>query len=432
MNRRHETLERLAAERPPQLDVVDEARRRRDLAGILATGGDRDRLAGNGRPGGRARPPRGRRRLVLRTALAAALAGAVVVAVAVVPDNRSGRGGGRAAPATRAPARAATPKDLADPRSSAFLLASATRLLRGPASPAGPYWYMRVRNLVLTSADAFSRQPRGLRFQVRIESTAESWMPRHQGTGHLVDPASLGDVKIGFPTARDRAAWRAAGSPRIDYPPAGVGRAEDVPGTILEVDVPGSRPLSVDQFLRLPTDPPRLEAKIRSLRRVALEGRKVQQGGRSTFVFDTRKVPVTDGMVFETVAGWLASAPTTTKLQASLYRVIAGLPGVRYEATATDQAGRHGVAISMLQPSPRGSDPSAGRFRTRLIINPASGQLLASEQVVVTPGRSRAGAPAYPAGTIVSAQAFLARHWTDGPGPHGWPTNPPGAVTPKG
>jgi hypothetical protein len=431
MNRRHETLERLAAERPPQLDVVDEARRERDLAAILATGDDRERLAGNGRPGDRARLPRERRRLVLRTGLAAALAGAVAIALAVAPNDRSGQGGGRAAPAARAP-RAATPKDLADPRSSAFLLASATRLLQGPASPAGPYWYMRVRNLVLTSADAFSRQPRGLHFQVRIESTAESWMPRHRGTGHLVDPAGLADVKIGFPTARDRAAWRAAGSPRIDYPPAGVGRAEDVPGTILEVDVPGSRPLSVDQFLRLPTDPLRLGARIRALRHVAFEGRRVQRGGRPTVVFDARKVPVTDGMVFETVAGWLASAPVGPRLQASLYRVIAGLPGVRYEGSATDQAGRRGIGISMLQPRPRGSDPAAGSLETRLIINPASGQLLASEQVVVSPGRSRASAPAYPAGTIVSAQAFLARHWTDGPGPHGWPTNPPGTAAPRG
>jgi hypothetical protein len=432
MNRRHETLERLAAERPPQLDVVDEARRQRDLAGILATGSDQDRVSRNGHPRGHARPLAGRRRLVLRTALAAALTGAVVIALVIAPNARPDRGGTGAAPATRAPGQAATAKDRADLHSRSFLLASATRLLQRPASPAGPYWYMRVRNLVLTSADAFSRQPRGLHFQVRIESTAESWLPRHHGTGHVVDPASLGDVKIGFPTARDRAAWRAAGSPRIDYPPAGVGRAEDVPGTILEVDVPASRPLSVDQFLRLPTDPPRLEAKIRALRHVALEGRRVQENGTTKVVFEARKVPVTDGMVFETVAGWLASAPASLKLQASLYQVIAGLPGMHYEGNATDRAGRHGIAISMLQPRPHGSDPSAGRFKTRLIIDPASGQLLASEQVVAEPGRSRGDAPTYPAGTIVSAQAFLARHWTDGPGPRGWPTNPPGVVTPKG
>jgi hypothetical protein len=68
----------------------------------------------------------------------------------------------------------------------------------------------------------------------------------------------------------------------------------------------------------------------------------------------------------------------------------------------------------------------------RLIINPATGQLLSSQQVVVKPARAGARGQSHPVGMVVSAQAFLAKNWTNGPGPDGWPTNPPGVVAPKG
>jgi len=291
---------------------------------------------------------------------------------------------------------------------------------------------MRIRNLVVTSADAFSRHPRGLQFEVRIESTAESWTPRHLGTGRSVDPASLDDIKISPPTAKDRAAWLAAGSPKFDYPPAGVGRVEELQNVQLQIDMPGRGPLSVDEFLRLPADPDRVEAKISALLSQRVDERKVRKADGSIGIITGRahNVQVTDADLFNAVAGWLAVAPLTPKLQAALYTVIAGLPGVRYEGEANDLVGRHGIAISMMRPDADEYEPEV--FEDRLIINPATGQLLANQQVVVKPVWVGSGSTGHKVGMIVSAQAFLARNWTNGPGPDGWPTNPPGVVTPKG
>jgi hypothetical protein len=178
-----------------------------------------------------------------------------------------------------------------------------------------------------------------------------------------------------------------------------------------------------------------LEAKIRALLSKRADYRKVRKADGQVGAVTTRRytAPATDAEVFSAVAGWLASAPVTPKLQAALYTVIAGLPGVRYEGAATDPVGRRGTAIAMLQPPPRG--PGADEqevYKQRLIINPATGQLLASQQVVVKPAPAGARGPGHPVGMVVSAQAFLARNWTNGPGPDGWPTNPPGVVTPKG
>jgi hypothetical protein len=448
----HQTLELLAAARPAQLDVVDEARRQRDLAAILATpGAGADQGARLGRRG-RGRRAAGRdavallprrRRPLLRAGIAAALvaavAGAAVVAPRVLPDRMGGHqvqaggaGAGHPGQPSRSGQRGATPRPAADPQGRAFLLASADRILRVTPPPEGPYWYLRIRNTVVTSADAFSRHPRGLRFQVRIESTAESWMPKHRGTGHSVDPASLDDIEIGFPSARDKAAWRAAGSPKIDYPPAGVGRAEDIPGTILEAPLDGAAPLSVDQLLRLPTDPVLLEAKLRDLLSKPLVVRKVRKADGSVKVVaehSTRRAPVTDERVFGTIAGWLAFAPLTPQLQAALYQVMAGLPGVRYQGPATDNSGRRGIAISWAQPT---RDGDGQVVSDRFIVNPSTGELLGQEQVVVEPAPPSARGSSQPAGTVLSSQAILARHWTEGPGPGGWPTNPPGVIAPKG
>jgi hypothetical protein len=435
MNSARSTLELLAAERPHQLDVVDEARRRRDLASILGTspaGGGQGARRGRGGDRDAARLLPRRRRPALRAGLAAALVAAVVGAIAVVPQGRPDRAATRQAQLPEGPA---APGAQADPRSHAFLLASAERVLAEPAPPEGPYWYMRIRNLVVTSAEAFSRRPRGLRFEVRIESTAESWTPRHRGTGRSVDPASLGDIEISPATAEDRAAWRAAGSPRIDYPPAGVGRVQEFQNVLLQIDVPGRDPLTVDEFLRLPTEPGRLEARIRALLSLRAEARKVRKADGSVGVVTgpLRRVQVTDADVFGAAASWLAFAPLTPRLQAALYTVIAGLPAVRYEGAASDHLGRRGIAIAMVQPLPRG--PGAGGqevIEDRLIINPGTGRLLASQQVVVQPARDGARGRRHPAGMVVSAQAFLAKHWTNGPGPGGWPTNPPGVEAPKG
>lgn len=441
MNRAHRTLKLLAAERPPQLDMVDEARRQRDLASILETspsgrGPGARRRRGSDREAVRLLPRR--RRSALRAGLAVALVAAVVATVTMGSHMRSDRAGDQEVQAGKAPGRSATTGDQADPQTHAFLLASAKRVLEDPAPPEGPYWYTRTRNLVVTGADAFSRNPRGLRFQVRIESTSERWIPKHRGTGHSVEPTDLPSIKISFPTAKDEAAWRAAGSPRIDYPPAGVGRVQDESDTVLRIWLVNGKALSADELLRLPTDAVQLEARIRALLQDAGVGLPVvKTSDRRSKLRIVRKpgqvARATDKDVFDLIMGWLTDAPLTPRLQAALYEVLAGLSGVRVEGSTTDIAGRSGIAIAWGTPADTGD--GGALVKNQFIIQSDTGQLLGIQQVIVRPARPSGRVdPTYlePAGTAISARAYVARHWTEGPGPDGWPTNPPGVPAPKG
>ncbi len=179
-----------------------------------------------------------------------------------------------------------------------------------------------------------------------------------------------------------------------------------------------------DELLSLPTDPVALEAKIRKLLASGVTGRKVRTPKGVKVLNEHRPVPVTGGRVYRTIAGWLAYSPLTRQLQAALHQMIAGLPGVRYEGPASDNAGRHGIAISM--PDQMVSDRTGTVVADRLIINPVSGELLGNQEVVV--GGPAPGVVGPAVGTVLVAQAILARHWTEGPGPDGWLTNPPGRV----
>jgi hypothetical protein len=440
MRRTRKTLELLAAERPPELDVVDQARRHRDLAAILATPRHgRDGEAGHRswrRDQARLLPRRHHARL--RAGLATALVAAVTVAVAVAPHARPDRGDRVSRDGA---VGVTTPEPKAAAQGNQFLLASAERILAVPATPEGPYWYTRTRNLVVTTADAFSRHPRRLHFLVRIESTSESWMPMHRGTGHLVGPTDLPSIKISFPSAKDRAAWRAAGSPRIDYPPAGVGRVQDLPGTRVEIAMANGKALTADDLGRLPTDPVALEVRIRSLLRQAGAGLPVVRFRDGQGHVGTKVVPrrgqqpnVTDRDVFDLLAS-LLDAPVSHQLQAAAYQVLARLPGVHEEGPTVDITGRRGIAITWDKPGDEGSDGAI--VNNRMIINPTTGELLGNQQVIVRPAPSRGSdrvdpTHSAPAGTIITAQAYLARHWTEGPGPGGWPTNPPGVIAPRG
>jgi hypothetical protein len=174
VSRTRRTIELLAAVRPQELDAADEERSRRDFATILATPRD---VPGPGTDR-RVVPRRAPTRLG-RAGLATA---AVVAAAVLVPDRRP----------DGQPSQSANPAASQDvgTRGSVFLLASAKRVRTAAPAAEGAYWYARVRNLVVTTADAFSRQPRGLRFQIRIESTTGSWTPKHRGTTHVVEPTS--------------------------------------------------------------------------------------------------------------------------------------------------------------------------------------------------------------------------------------------------
>lgn len=145
-----------------------------------------------------------------------------------------------------------------------------------------------------------------------------------------------------FTSAADRRAWRDEGSPGADAAP----RSEDYPA--------GQFPAMWPH--RPPSDP-------------ALLNRWLQHNHNTD--------------------AWPAAAPTAISdllrervlapdERAAVLRLIAGLPGVEFTGAATDRAGRHGHAFSIV------SAHSGLPTRHTFIVDPATGRFLAYEQMLTT------------------------------------------------
>ena len=66
---------------------------------------------------------------------------------------------------------------------------------------------------------------------------------------------------------------------------------------------------------------------------------------------------------FRAIDGLLEDYPLPARFQAELYAVLTGLPGVRFDRSATDFAGRRGIGLYQIQ---------AHFWKTEIIINPRS------------------------------------------------------------
>lgn len=64
---------------------------------------------------------------------------------------------------------------------------------------------------------------------------------------------------------------------------------------------------------------------------------------------------------FDAVAGLMNEFPLPQRFQAELYAVLVGLPGVHFDRSATDAAGRRGIALYMIQ---------GGFLKKEIIVNP--------------------------------------------------------------
>ncbi len=98
--------------------------------------------------------------------------------------------------------------------------------------------------------------------------------------------------------------------------------------------------------------------------------------------------------------------PLSPAVRAAILQVIGALPGLRYDGTVTDRAGRHGIAVSL--------DAAFSGLPTRyvMIFSPASGQLLDAEQILTkTAGRLHVAIPSVIAYTVyLSAKRTNAEH----------------------
>jgi hypothetical protein len=183
----------------------------------------------------------------------------------------------------------------------------------------------------------------------------EAWIGP-DGSGRIF--STLREVR--FPSAADRAAWVAAGSPEL-------GGDET---TIDESFGPGE--LHFLDLATLTTDPQELLAVI--------EEREIVGG------------PPGDWETFAIVGDLLRETYAPPALRAALYEVAANLPDVEYLGPVEDAVGRPGLAVASTHDG----------IRREMIFDPETAQLLGENDVLVDPDELtvEVGPETYP-GTIV-------------------------------
>jgi hypothetical protein len=161
--------------------------------------------------------------------------------------------------------------------------------------------------------------------------------------------------------ARDRAAWQADGKPDaralgLDAP------MEPQRGPIgregAQLD------FGVDVASKLPTDPARLRVWLLNY----------------ATKFDHKRLQNPDLYLFTHATSLLIDRVVSDRVRVATYRILASLSGVR-TLKATDPAGRPGQAVAMRQ-----TTTDYGTIDWELFIDTSTGQLTASQGVVVGPG----------------------------------------------
>jgi len=331
----------------------DGYRRRRgaDLADIVS--GARG-PAGAARKAGRARW----RPLLAGTAVAAVAATAIAV-----PVVRSGHSG--------APLHPVPPRAL-DARS--FLLASADVSEKAPATAHGNYWYTRIQRVDRarqpsrrpgagpgSSANGGPRSGPYFPFRAYVSITWENWDPYRQGQpSRMVDR----DIKATFATPADKAAWQRAGSPSLsDMKPFSTDSRYDEP--FLELGPKGTK---MADLPKLPVTPAGLKKLVRADREQRLRQLRKAHAGSQELSYRED--------VYQAAVG-IITAPTTPKVRAAAYRMLAGQRGIRSLGEVRDGLGRRGVALAVRLD--RRTSTGNQKGEEHLIIDPASARVLAKE-----------------------------------------------------
>ncbi|HEX4942474.1 MAG TPA: CU044_5270 family protein, partial [Actinomycetota bacterium] len=227
----------------------------------------------------------------------------------------------------------------AEPAAAAALHRVALRAAQQPPEPAprpGQYLYTRSKSmprLLYVVGD-------GTTFFFTQPLVRESWLGL-DGSGRILNTAG----RVTFPTAEDRAAWIAAGSPDL-CPEVCHGETAD------DVFNPGE--LTYPNYADLPTDPEELLQLIQSRQLV---------GG-----------PDGDWETFSIIGDLLRETYTPPEVRAALYQVAAEIPGVELVGRVVDGAGRPGVAVAYTQVAGRGLE---------LIFDPTTAELLGENYVNV-------------------------------------------------
>ncbi|MGI5166371.1 CU044_5270 family protein [Spirillospora sp. CA-253888] len=324
----------------------------------------------------RAPAPRRRRGLAFGFG-AVAVGAAAAVAVSVLP------GGGAAPSAPEEEAPEVSPQTL--------MLAAAERAAKEPAS--GSHWYYKR----IDGGQAVVMD-KGYMVDRRVEK--ESWIPTsaREYAWTVERPLSVKPL-----APADVAAWRRDGSPKswkvlaniggaLDGRPfkegeqgrggpgsdtgdpvtAGPGEPYAVPDSLRPgwFGTLGGQSINPQDLRKLPGDPVALKAAVE--KRMKPRERKmaeVMPAGGIRALHNDR--------LFQDTVALLTSLPAPPKVRAAAFRMLATLPGVQNRGKVTDALGRKGQAVAYRNLN--------DTVEQRVVVDPATGRLLAVQQVVITP-----------------------------------------------
>jgi hypothetical protein len=281
---------------------------------------------------------------------------------------------------------------------------AAARTLEPPFGP-GKYWY--VRELGTRVDTNFDKAGSPKSFFYRTPYEHETWW------------AIDGEMRVRedngrpqFLTPAERAAWVAAGRPKLELPDRT--RTEN-PRTSDRSD--GWLPLTYQQILQLPTDPARLtdvlSERLYAGQPVASCEEPADRDRRSPLGPCPHR-PVTDVDRFGAIVFLVTNYPLPAELRSALYQALTRLDGIELTGEVTDLAGRRGVGVTIGSP-----DRSRVPRRTVLIFDPATGRLLGSRSVLAAEVPGWRLTP----GTVMEETAFVETAVVDSP-PHP-PEDPP-------
>jgi hypothetical protein len=257
----------------------------------------------------------------------------------------------------------------ASPAAAALNRAAEAAVSASPTTPAGRYAYSRARTL--WSATSTDEPP----YTVLISRTVETWLAA-DGSGLVRE----GPGKPVFPGPRDHARWLAAGAPAL------AGHGGDQRYRPHEPDLPALARRDPDDLdaaqldalmnapAALPTDPDRLERLVRA--------------------YAKTKDPPLASMMFNQLTELAGESWGSAGLRAAAYRVLARIDGVELAGEVRDPLGRRGVALV----APVGY---TDEIRSRLIIDPQSGDVLATQTLLARRGDWIDAAPGDVVGQVV-------------------------------
>lgn len=213
-------------------------------------------------------------------------------------------------------------------------LATVSAQQQGEVPGPGEYYFVQEQRIFTSHEDDFWRHPNQPPAYTYIETDSQRyWVSPRDYSGRILDQVS----NITFPTAADKAAWEAAGSPYVNY----MNDEACSPGGL----TPG------DPLASVPTDP----AKLVDFMKESSSSANGDDGPGLMEAFSE--------LINENEAVFNLSP----ERRAAIFTAVSGLPDITFDSDATDASGRSGYGFSF----------QTEQTTHTLIFDPLTGEFLA-------------------------------------------------------